>query len=215
MDFKRIFKWKKKIQSGNEPHGSPSKADTPTPDASIQSTSPTPTSSVAVSALPEAPLEQRPKNAATINDDTWTNLTAFLDLLNQSPVFGPLAAVIDELTWFITAHEDVVTTRMEYEALRSQLETLFKDLHTHFSQGTPPAMTTSMLNLCEAIQNEIRQVYGTQDRNTISRYMQANRDLDKITGCYRRVQGHLERVMSEHLENFGQADNSYCFFIIS
>ncbi|CAE6539658.1 unnamed protein product, partial [Rhizoctonia solani] len=238
MDLKHIFKWGKKKKSDNETQGSPSKADTPTLGTSIRSTSPTPASSVAVSALvfqpfvplSAVPLEQRPTNTAIVNNDTWTNLTAFLGLLNQSPVFGPLAAVIDDLTWFITAHEEVVTTRMEYEAMRSQLETLFKDLRTHFSQGTPPAMTTSMLNLCEAIQNEMRQVYGTQDRNTISRYMQADRDLDKITGCYRRIQGHLERVMvralrtcgaradtyerkaerkSEHLENGGQAGNSY------
>ncbi|CAE6473602.1 unnamed protein product [Rhizoctonia solani] len=157
MDLKHIFKWGKKKKSDNETQGSPSKADTPTLGTSIRSTSPTPASSVAVSALvfqpfvplSAVPLEQRPTNTAIVNNDTWTNLTAFLGLLNQSPVFGPLAAVIDDLTWFITAHEEVVTTRMEYEAMRSQLETLFKDLRTHFSQGTPPAMTTSMLNLCE------------------------------------------------------------------
>ncbi|KAG8761796.1 F-box/WD repeat-containing protein 9, partial [Ceratobasidium sp. 423] len=60
---------------------------------------------------------------------------------------------------------------------------------------TPPAMTDSLRGLCRAIQTELRGAYGTQDRNLISRYLQAEHDLDKITGCYHRIQGHLERVM--------------------
>ncbi|KDN34403.1 hypothetical protein RSAG8_12502, partial [Rhizoctonia solani AG-8 WAC10335] len=102
---------------------------------------------------------------------------------------------MDDLSWFVRAHENVLTTRNEVKALRAQLEGLFKDLCTHFSGNTPPAMTTSMLNLCDAIKTEIRLVYGTRDRNIISRLMQADQDLDKITGCYRRIQGHLERVV--------------------
>ncbi|KAL5631867.1 hypothetical protein ACGC1H_000041 [Rhizoctonia solani] len=205
MDLKRIFKWGKKKKSDNETHRSarPSKADTPTPGPSIWNTSPTPVPSEAASTLVFQPFVPLPASSAleyrqtepAASIDTWTNLAAFLDLLHQTPLFAPLVSVIDDLSWFIRAHEDMLATRMEYEAMRSQLEGLFKDLHMHFSQGTPPAMTTSILNLCEAIQNEIGQLYGTQDRNIISRYVQADRDLDKITGCYRRIQGHLERVM--------------------
>ncbi|KDN33873.1 hypothetical protein RSAG8_13041, partial [Rhizoctonia solani AG-8 WAC10335] len=64
---------------------------------------------------------------------------------------------MDDLSWFVRAHENVVTTRNEDKALRTQLEGLFKDLRTHFSRSSPPAMTTSMLNLCEAIQTENQQ----------------------------------------------------------
>ncbi|CUA74848.1 putative WD repeat-containing protein alr3466 [Nostoc sp, PCC 7120] [Rhizoctonia solani] len=204
MVLKRIFKRDKKKRPDGESGGSPFNAGTPSPDASIRSTSPPSGPSAAVSALvfqPFVPLPTSPPaesgqtEAAVATVDTWTNLTAFLDLLRQTPPLAPFVTVIDDLSWFIRAHEDIVATRGEYKALRTQLEELFKDLRVHFSGNTPPAMTTSMLDLCEAIQNEVRQVYGTQDRNMISRYMQANRDLDKITGCYRRIQGHLERVM--------------------
>ncbi|CUA75333.1 Serine/threonine-protein kinase TOR [Rhizoctonia solani] len=101
----------------------------------------------------------------------------------------------DELNWYIREHERVVTTQEEYKKLHTELEVLFKDLRSHFSTGTPPAMTTSMLNLCGAIGNELRELYGTQDRRVISRLRQAEYDLDKITRCYRRIQSHLERIM--------------------
>ncbi|CUA72611.1 putative WD repeat-containing protein alr3466 [Nostoc sp, PCC 7120] [Rhizoctonia solani] len=206
MDPKRKFKfkWWKKIAPDSESHESPSRTDTPTADASIRSASPPPGPSVAVSALvfqPFVPLptspphEHRQAGMDVADTDKWTNLTAFSHVLKQTTLFSPLAAVMDDLSWFIGAHEDLVRTRNEYQALRTQLEGLFKDLRMHFSGNTPPAMTISMLNLCEAIQTEIRGVYGTQDRNIISRYLQANQDSDKITGCYRRIQGHLERLV--------------------
>ncbi|KEP48384.1 vegetative incompatibility protein HET-E-1 [Rhizoctonia solani 123E] len=204
MFFKRILKRDKKKKTGSESHRSPSRGDTPTPSPSIQSDGPSSVPSVAVSALvfnpfvtlPASPSPGLQQSGTSVNNTgNWTNLTAFLDLLHQTPLLSPLRAVMDDLSWFIRAHEDVINTRNEYGALRTQLEELFKDLRTHFSGSTPPAMTTSMLNLCEAIQTEIQGIYGTQDRNTISRYMQASQNLDAITGCYRRIQGHLERVM--------------------
>ncbi|KDN34699.1 hypothetical protein RSAG8_12221, partial [Rhizoctonia solani AG-8 WAC10335] len=200
MDWKRIFKRGK----NEKPESNPSRAARPSPGTSIRSASPTPVSSVAPSALVFQPLvplptlppsENRQAEIAVAGIDTWTNLTAFVDFLHQTPLPGPLVAVIDDLSWFIRAHDDVASTQKEYKELRTHLEELFKNLRAHLSGNTSPAMTTSMLNLCEAIQTEMRQAYGTQDRSVISRYMQANQDLDKITGCYRRIQGHLERVM--------------------
>ncbi|CUA73479.1 putative WD repeat-containing protein alr3466 [Nostoc sp, PCC 7120] [Rhizoctonia solani] len=202
--FKNIFKPGKKNKSGDQSRGNTSREDTPSANASIQGTSPPPTPSVGVSALvfqPFVPLPVSPPpgprvaDSAADSNDTWTNLTAFVSLLHQNHIFRPLAAVIDELNWFIREHENVVTAQGEYKERHTQLEALFKDLLVHFSMGTPPAMTTSMLNLCTAIGTELRQVYGTQDRNVISRLLQAEHDLEKITRCYRRIQTHLERVM--------------------
>ncbi|CUA73480.1 putative WD repeat-containing protein all2124 [Nostoc sp, PCC 7120] [Rhizoctonia solani] len=201
--FKDIFKRGRKNKSGDQSRGSASREDTPSPNASIRGTSPPPTPSVGVSALvfqPFVPLPVSPppgprKADPAASNDTWTNLTAFVSLLHQNHIFRPLAAVIDELNWFIREHENVVTAQGEYMELHTQLEALFKDLLVHFSTGTPPAMTTSMLNLCAAIGSELRQVYGTQDRNAISRLLQAEQDLDKIKRCYRNIQTYLERVM--------------------
>ncbi|CUA73482.1 putative WD repeat-containing protein alr3466 [Nostoc sp, PCC 7120] [Rhizoctonia solani] len=202
--FKDIFKRGRKNKSGDQSRGSASREDTPSPNASIRGTSPPPTPSVGVSALvfqPFVPLPALPPPGPRKADptadskDTWTNLTAFVSLLHRNHIFGPLTAVIDELNWFIREHENVVTAQGEYKELHTQLEALFKDLLVHFSTGTPPAMTTSMLNLCAAIGTELRQVYGTQDRNAISRLLQVEHDLDKITRCYRNIQTHLDRVM--------------------
>ncbi|CUA73490.1 putative WD repeat-containing protein alr3466 [Nostoc sp, PCC 7120] [Rhizoctonia solani] len=202
--FKDIFKRGRKNKFGDQNRGSASREDTPSPNASIRGTSPPPTPSVGVSALviqPFVPLPVSPPpgpekaGPAAASNDTWTNLTAFSSLLHRNHIFGPLAAVIDDLNWFIREHENAVTAQGEYKELHTQLETLFKDLLVHFSTGTPPAMTTSMLNLCAAIGTELRQVYGTQDRNTISRLLQAEHDVEKTTRCYRRIQTHLDRVM--------------------
>ncbi|CAE7124772.1 unnamed protein product [Rhizoctonia solani] len=147
-----------------------------------------------VAPLPVSPSSECRQNEITLNE-TWSNLTGFLDRLHQVPVFAPMTAAMESLSWFIRSHENIITSQGEYQTLRSQLETLFKDLLGYFSSATPPTMTTSILNLCRAIETELRQVYGTQDRGTISRLMQAEHDVDKITRCYRRIQGHLERVM--------------------
>ncbi|CUA73492.1 putative WD repeat-containing protein all2124 [Nostoc sp, PCC 7120] [Rhizoctonia solani] len=200
--FKDLFKRGRKIKPGDQTRGSASREDTPSPNTTIRGPPPTPP--VGVSALvfqPFVPLPVSPPSgprkadpAPAIND-TWTNLTAFVSLLHQNSLFAPLAAAIDDLSWFIAEHENVITAQEEYKGLHNQLEALFKDLLVHFSSGTPPAMTTSMLNLCAAIGTELRQVYGTQDRNAISRLLQAEHDMEKITRCYRRIQTHLERVM--------------------
>jgi hypothetical protein len=102
----------------------------------------------------------------------------------------------------------------EYKALRNQLEGLCNDLRDQLTKGTPSPMTTSVLNMCEyvpsefrrsmswaakedyrAVQTELREVYDTQDRSIISRRLQANQDMDRITTCYRCIYGHLKRVM--------------------
>ncbi|CAE7213449.1 unnamed protein product, partial [Rhizoctonia solani] len=199
MAFKRIFKWnrKKKSRSGS---GDPS-ADMPLPTARVQNTSPPVASSVTGSMLGspgQHPLNQEPTGTlvAGTRADGWKNLTAFSDILHRTPLFSPLAEAIDDLRSFVGAHEEIAATQREYQMLRTQLEGLCKDLCTHFSQDVPPAMTISMHNLCEAIQTEMREVYGgTHGMNMTSRYMQADRDADKITRCYRRIQAHLERVM--------------------
>ncbi|CAE6455467.1 unnamed protein product, partial [Rhizoctonia solani] len=204
MLFKCILRREKKKKPRSESHGIPSGADTPTPGASIQSANPTPAPPTTVpesafqpfvpSTLPSPGLQQIETSANGV--DSWTNLAALLDLLHQTPLLTPFTAVMDDLSWLIYfSTENTVNTRKDYGALRTQLEQLFKDLCTHFSGGTPPAMTTSMLSLCGVIQTELRGIYGTQDRNIISRYMRASQDLDTITECYRRIQGHLERVV--------------------
>ncbi|CAE6440938.1 unnamed protein product, partial [Rhizoctonia solani] len=204
MFFKRIFKRGEKKRPEDESHGSQSRAHIPSSDISFQSTSPPPTPSVGVSTLasqPSASLRVSPPpelneiKTTVSHTDTWTNLAALSSMLHINQVFAPLAAIIDDLSWFIREHQNAVNAHEEYSALHAQLEALFKDLFAHFSAGSPPAMTTSMLNLCAAIGTELREVYGTRDRNAISLLLQAENDLDRIRGCYRRIQSHLTRVM--------------------
>lgn len=114
MDFIRICRRNKKKKPDSERPGSPPRGDTPSPNASIRSASPTSTPLVAVSALvfqPLVPLSTPPQRGfrqtetAIATGDNWTNLTAFLDVLHHAPLFAPLAGAIDDLGWFIKAHE--------------------------------------------------------------------------------------------------------------
>ncbi|KAF8754983.1 ATP binding [Rhizoctonia solani] len=157
---------------------------------------------VGVLARANSPFQQRhifaPSNYR--KSDKWLNLATFSKMLNDiGPLFSPLAEAINNLVWFIRAHEDMVATRREYAELSAQLEGLFKDLCSHFSAGTLPIMTTSMLNDLRAIQTELRQLYAAEDKDTISRLLKANNDLDKVMGCYRRIQDHLNRLMEAQL----------------
>ncbi|CAE6517378.1 unnamed protein product [Rhizoctonia solani] len=204
MKLKGLLKPGKPKKPKNESPGSPSRVDTPSSLTRGRGASLGPISSVTLSALvlnPLAslpalsPLEQRPTEPVSTSRDAWDSLATFLAQLNQSPLLAPIATVIDNLNWFVRAHENIITTRTEYEIIRTQLEGLFRDLSAHLSGDTPPAMTVSMLNLCEAIQAELGQLYGTQDRDTISSYLQADQDVENILGCYRRIHGHLERLM--------------------
>ncbi|CAE6434144.1 unnamed protein product [Rhizoctonia solani] len=195
MSFKSIFKRGKHKKRGSESHGNSPRADTH-PHIEARSTSPNPEPSSSVLGLVTQPFMRRfspsPHSYGQSND--WPNLAAFSGLLKQNRLFGPLAGVIDDLCWFIRAHESLSSRKKEYDSVRTQLEDLFADLREHFSK-TPPAMTNSVLSLCRAIRTELREVYDTEDRDVISRHLQAENDLDKITGCYRRIQDHLERVV--------------------
>ncbi|CAE6472863.1 unnamed protein product, partial [Rhizoctonia solani] len=202
--MKRLEKWFKRNKGGSQSHESPPRPETPSPNDSVRNTSPRPGSSAAVSALvfhPFIPIPSTPHiepgqaEITGAGNNSWKNLTAFLDLLNRTPAFSPLVAAIDDLGWFFRAYETTVPIRTEYDLLRAKLEALFEDLRGHFSGNAPPTMTSSMSSLCREIQIELEGIYGTKDRNTISRHLQAEQDLDKITACYRRIEGHLERVM--------------------
>ncbi|KAF8669418.1 WD40 repeat-like protein [Rhizoctonia solani] len=202
--MKHIRKLLKSPKDGSPSRGSPSRPETPWPNNSVGGTTPRAGSPVAVSALVSSPLVPVPSSphiepaqtkTTGTSKNNWKNLDAFLEALKRSSAFSPLVSAIEDLSWFIRTYESASTTRTEYDALRIKLEGLFTNLRVHFVGNTPPEMTSSITNLCEAIQIELREVYGTKDRNVISRYLQAEQDLDKIVGCYRRIEDHLERVM--------------------
>ncbi|KAG8679716.1 hypothetical protein FRC11_003383, partial [Ceratobasidium sp. 423] len=105
MNFKDIFKRGKHKKHGSESHGTPSRADTPRIEAGSTGPNPKPTSSML--ALVTQPIMRRPVSSLHQNrpKGDWPNLATFSRLLNQSGLFGPLAEVIDDLCWFVGAHE--------------------------------------------------------------------------------------------------------------
>ncbi|CEL61581.1 hypothetical protein RSOLAG1IB_12480 [Rhizoctonia solani AG-1 IB] len=193
MSIKRIFKRGKHKPSASEDHPAPS-TDTPT---GTRSSSPSPGSARGVWDLVTQPLllMSSPNLPSRQQKNDWPSLEALSTFLNQTGVFSPLAEVINNLRWFVQLHENVCTGKTEYSTVRIQLESLCAELRSQLDKGIPPSITTSMQNLCRAVQVELMEVYGTMDKGTISRYLQSNLDTDKVTRCYRCIHGHLGRVM--------------------
>ncbi|CAE6379158.1 unnamed protein product [Rhizoctonia solani] len=201
MTLKDIIKeGRRKLFKSDSRSASPRTAASPL-NASLQIASPTATPSTLLASPPiplptTAPTKKNEPEIVTPNasNDSWPSLTTLLWLLNQNALLSPLKVVLDDLSEFVRSCEKVVVTTSEYEVLRTQLELLFKDLGGYVTSNAPPVMTTSVLNICGAIRTELGQLYADQDRNTISRYFQADRDLDNIMTCYRHIQSHIERL---------------------
>ncbi|CAE6472865.1 unnamed protein product, partial [Rhizoctonia solani] len=193
MNFDRIFKRGKHKARGSEDRGS---LDVPVPGTGARSASPTPGPAARVLGLVTQPflLRSSPDLPDRQRKDDWSNLEALSGFLNQTGILRPLAEVIDDLCRFTRAQENISARNNEYNAVRTRLEGLCKDLRDQLARGAPPSTTTSMLNLCGAIQSELRRVYDARDRAVISRYLQADLDIDRITECYRCINGHLEGV---------------------
>ncbi|CAE6467361.1 unnamed protein product [Rhizoctonia solani] len=109
-----------------------------------------------------------PDAASVISQDSpsgsWTYLKTFLRVLEPAVgIFEPLYTIAKELVQYIEIYEEAAKGRKEYELLRVELESLFKDLRAHCTQSASPAMT-------------------------------ATDDVDAVLACYRKIQGHLQRL---------------------
>ncbi|CAE6437631.1 unnamed protein product [Rhizoctonia solani] len=128
----------------------------------------------------------------------WEYLRGFSAILSRSKVFARLKKTVDEVVQFVDQYEVIVANHEEYEALKIQLETLFEELSSHFSKDAPPSMTISMENMCGAITNELEHISNKmaqyQNASVPHRYLEAKCNLEDIIKCYRRIQGHFERL---------------------
>ncbi|KAB5589011.1 Notchless protein [Ceratobasidium theobromae] len=127
----------------------------------------------------------------------WKGAKTFLKVLDQSAgVFGPLKAVVDEFVACVDVYEQAANGRSEYETLQLELEGIFEDLHKHFGEDTPPAVTMSMEGLCKSIKKELRYVREKQTNMKSKRRLSIEAEAaDDILACYQRIQSHLQRLL--------------------
>lgn len=152
--------------------------------------------------LGQVPTQLPSKTSETISSPSqssgvgsWTCLKAVVRVLEQSArVFGPLKAVVDELVACIEIYERAANGRNEFMALRNELEGVFAVLQHHLLSDVPPTITATMESLCESIRQELDYVQGREGQSTTRRTIQAGEDADGVLACYRRIQGHLQRL---------------------
>ncbi|CAE6522543.1 unnamed protein product [Rhizoctonia solani] len=125
----------------------------------------------------------------------WKGLEQFTRVLEPvSNLFGPIKETVDLFMECVDKYEMTGVAKIEYEALRVRLEELFEDLNGYFGKGCSLTMTSSMENLCRSIQAELDYIKKQQDRNIGERYLSAADESEKVLACYRRIEGHLQRL---------------------
>ncbi|KAG8707345.1 hypothetical protein FRC08_000568 [Ceratobasidium sp. 394] len=125
----------------------------------------------------------------------WAGLKTFADLLSKgASMFGPLKQAVDGVLASVEIIEVAARNREDYQTLRTELNTLFHDLAGYFGASTPPAMTSSIINLAQGIERELELIRRERQRSEIGRYITAKEDADDVLECYRRIQGLLTRL---------------------
>ncbi|KAF8738193.1 ribosomal large subunit assembly, partial [Rhizoctonia solani] len=190
-------KWKKRLRmdgsraastlgSGSDPAPTTEFAST-TSDGSIPMQSATFESSVDHRAHTSCPPGQ--------TSNTWIAIRVLVASLESSAeAFGPLKSAISGLKGCISMYEKAGKESKEYEDLRIKLEEILNDITEHIKQPIGIVTTTSVRRIYTEIEEEARMVAEKQARATGRQLMDAMMGYDGIMGCYRRIDGHLQRL---------------------
>ncbi|CAE6475389.1 unnamed protein product [Rhizoctonia solani] len=123
----------------------------------------------------------------------WKSLNTFARVVG--PEFGPIkemAELFMECEYGIQLTGEAMT---EYDALRVLFEGLFENLQTNFGVGCPLTMTGGIESLCRSILVELEHLKKLQDRSMGERPVVATDQAGLILVCYRRIEGHLQRLL--------------------
>ncbi|CAE6368840.1 unnamed protein product [Rhizoctonia solani] len=139
-----------------------------------------------------SPLLQKSPDISRVK---WKSLREIAGVLRLAgDALGPLKQVVEIFTECVDMYDMAGAGHAEYDVLRVRLETLFEDLKGHLGENGSQTMTLSMENLCKSIQDELEYIRHKRDRSPGERYTMANDEADAILACYRRIEGHLQRL---------------------
>ncbi|KAG9092951.1 hypothetical protein FS749_015298 [Ceratobasidium sp. UAMH 11750] len=131
----------------------------------------------------------------SIKHESWDGLKMFAGVLGRgAAVFEPLKQLVDGIVMCVETFEGAAENREDYQRLRTELNALFHDLAGYFGASTPPVMTSSIINLAQGIERELRLVQEKRRQNGTGRYMNTTKDADEVLECYCRIQRLLERL---------------------
>ncbi|EUC53476.1 vegetative incompatibility protein HET-E-1, partial [Rhizoctonia solani AG-3 Rhs1AP] len=125
----------------------------------------------------------------------WSGIKTLLQVLeSSSDAFGPLKSAIGDLNKCIDIYERASKGRKDYDELRDKLDGLLTDLAGHMAHPMDSMMTNSVKLLCCGIDEEVKKVKDKQGRNAGQRLIEAMDTSEEILECYRRINGHVQRL---------------------
>ncbi|EUC57185.1 vegetative incompatibility protein HET-E-1, putative, partial [Rhizoctonia solani AG-3 Rhs1AP] len=140
-------------------------------------------------------LGYTPQIVSDVSSTKWKGLKGFTRVLEPvTNAFGPIKDMAELFVECVDKCEMMGGAKTEYEALRVRLEGIFEDLNEYFGEGCALTMTSSMEGLCRLVQTELDYIKKQQHRNIGERYLSAADESDKVLACYRRIEGHLQRL---------------------
>ncbi|CAE6472789.1 unnamed protein product [Rhizoctonia solani] len=129
------------------------------------------------------------------NKMEWFGLKMLSNVIKSgAATFGPLESAIGGLEQCIDILERASKIRGDYREIAEKLDQLLEDLAAFNSKWMEEAMTTSVRNLCSGINMEIKTI-EKRERSAPGKYLEVTEDSDAIIECYRRIHGHVERLI--------------------
>ncbi|CUA78446.1 Ribosome assembly protein 4 [Rhizoctonia solani] len=176
------------------PVGTPPIKSMPHPDVGalpvLQSDKPTATVDT-----PIPQLDDTSKTEAKTQEMEWPGLRRFVRILKSGAgVFGPLESAFEGLERCVDVFEGASKARNEYQELGKKLDELLGDLAEFNNVWMSKAMTASVKNLCSGIEAEIKMIEEKKGKQVLGQYLGAMEDSEAILECYRRINGHVERL---------------------
>ncbi|CUA69774.1 Cilia-and flagella-associated protein 52 [Rhizoctonia solani] len=146
--------------------------------------------------VPSLPPNDTRNTEAKTQGMAWPGLKSLAGVLKSGAGgFGPLESVLEGLERCADIYEGASKARADYQELGKKLDELLGDLAQFNSAWMGKAMTASVKNLCSAIEVEIKAIEEKQGKQVLGRYLGAMENSDTILECYRRINGHVERLM--------------------
>ncbi|CAE6380630.1 unnamed protein product [Rhizoctonia solani] len=146
--------------------------------------------------IPITLLGDTPNTEVKTQGMEWSGLKRFVKILKSGAgVFGPLESAFEGLERCIDIFEGASKAQGDYQELGKRLDQLLSDLAEFNNAWMGRAMTASVKNLCSGIKTEIKVIEEKKGKQVLGQYLGAMEGSDDILECYRRINGHVERLL--------------------
>ncbi|CCO33402.1 hypothetical protein BN14_07477 [Rhizoctonia solani AG-1 IB] len=140
---------------------------------------------------PDVTLKGPPKETSS----AWAVVSALLKALEAgADAFAPAKPVVSGLKICAEMYMNACKESEEYDHLAIKLKEILDDLTQCMNELAGLEDTDSVKRIYSEIKREVKMVTEKQERTMGRRLMGAMNDSDEILACYRRIDGHFQRL---------------------